>query len=346
MKKYIYLFIILVSVVSCENEIPFNIKDNPPKLNINALFDADQPTNDIVLSLTGREGVTYINKASIHIYINGELKDHITKAHLQPNPFGLERYGYLTSVKLKPDDVVKIEALTDDGKYHAWSESIVPHPISIENIDTTMVTRHAWSDIDKFLRVKTTFTDNGRQTNYYRLLMTIDLEIEAKSIATAADTIIYMPLRYPLFVNEDVVLTDGHPSMDNEEDNILLKPVDNLWGVFDNSRLNGTYTMTTSLRIPYTNFKILAEGYVNDYTPPYYEQVKRIGIKVRIDLRSISKMQYFYLKALNMYDSGDYDEFFNQPLRIPSNIEGGTGIFGMSIGDQLILPLEDYIPPQ
>ena len=47
-------FIILLTIVSCENELPFNIKDNPPKLVMNALINADSLTNTLFLNLTGK----------------------------------------------------------------------------------------------------------------------------------------------------------------------------------------------------------------------------------------------------------------------------------------------------
>ena len=48
MKTYTYILFILIATfttVSCENELPFNIKDNPPKLVMNALINADNQTN-------------------------------------------------------------------------------------------------------------------------------------------------------------------------------------------------------------------------------------------------------------------------------------------------------------
>ena len=48
MKTYIYhpliLLVIILVTVSCENELPFNIKDNPPKLVMNAFINADSLT--------------------------------------------------------------------------------------------------------------------------------------------------------------------------------------------------------------------------------------------------------------------------------------------------------------
>jgi len=340
MKKIIPILLILVFAVACENEIPSHIKDNPPKMILNALFNADQESNDIILGLTGRDYAITLDQASVDVYVNSELKEHITEPYSVPNLYGVKDVRYKTHVKLQPGDVIRIEARTNDGKHHVWSEATVPKPLSINNIDTTMITKKSWwNNADKFLRIKTTFTDDTHQVNYYRIDITIDMKIEAKSIATAKDTIVYMEGKYPLFINEDIVLTDGRPSMEND-DNDILPPVENLWGIFDNSRINGTYTMITSARIPYYVFEMLNDGDLANT----YKQVKKVEIKVRLKLMSITQTQFFYLKALNIYDSIDYDDFFNLPVKFPSNIEGGTGIFGISIAHQVIIPLEDYVP--
>ena len=61
MRTYTYhpliLLVIILSTVSCENELPFNIKDNPPKLVMNAFINADSLTNVLFLNLTGKDGI-------------------------------------------------------------------------------------------------------------------------------------------------------------------------------------------------------------------------------------------------------------------------------------------------
>lgn len=343
MKKYIYIIIVTCFALSCENEIPFDIKENPPKLIINALFDAGKEKNEIILALTGREKVTYLNKATIDIYINGELKEHLTEPDLVYPPEQYQGEGpsnrtYRTKIRFVPGDVVKIEAKTNDGNYQAWSEVTVPHPINIENVDATIVKRNTmWNTSNKHLRVKTTFTDNDPQANYYRIAMLFDFQIETQNPTTLKDTTIYQTVTETLLVNEDVVLTDGRPT--TEDDDIgLLTPVENWYGVFDNSRINGTYTMITSMKIPSSPF-----GYTGYYAPDWYEYIKQIKVNARVRLMSLSKIQYFYLKALNTYESVDYDDYFNLPVKFPSNIEGGTGIFGISTGNEVIIPLKDDI---
>lgn len=336
MKKHVNFLFIALFILSCENEIPFNVKENPPKLIVNALFDANKDKNEIILALTGQEKVTYINEASITIYVNGILKDQITKPKSSYN--GFDNYKYETAIRFSPDDVIRLEVITDDNKHQAQAEIVVPHPIQIEKIDTTIYSNsNGWYNYeDQFIRIKTTFTDDGKKKNHYRIAMDLNFEIEIEDPVSHKIETIHKTMPGTLIVREDVVLTDGRPSTEIEDDNGPFVPIQNFYGVFDNSRINGTYTMTTSIQIPYSFMR-----YWNGNGAEY---VNRIGGSVKVRLLSISEMQYYYLKALNIYDSVDYDDYLSPPVKFPSNIEGGTGIFGVSIGDEFIIPLEDYIP--
>ena len=342
MKRILYLAIITFSFISCENEIPFDIKENPQKLILNALIDADKEENEIILGLTGRDKTDIVYEGSVDIYING-----VHKEHLLTIPSDLPDYGYLvagvvkTHLRFSPDDTIRIEARTDDGKHYAWAEVVVPHPVAIEKIDTSQFSTTTWSSLDTYLRVKTTFTDDTKKANYYRILMRGNLEIEAKEIGASDYEIFYETFATPLIVREDVVLTDGRPSVDEEQG--ILTPVENIYGVFDDSRINGTYTMTTSLLIPYAYLNEIA--YYNYYWGSYkYDDVKQIGISVKVKLLSISKDYYLYLKAANIGAGSSEDDYFSLPVKFHSNVEGGTGIVGVSIGSEVTIHLEDYIP--
>lgn len=329
MKNILYILIIALAFTACENEIPFDVKDNPPKLIVNALLEADKSENFITLALTGREKISYIDDAVIDVYLNGELKEHIVSSINTSNNIspGLFR----TRLQFSPKDVIKIEVRTNDGAHSAWAEVVVPEPIAIEKIDTMTVTKNTGWGNNKFIRMKTTFTDNGDEKNYYRIVVEKELTLQIKSSITGNDTIVKSSQSEQIIIQEDVVLTDGRPS--TNEDNGFLIPIQNKYGVFDNSRINGTYTMITSM------------SHNNDYYwGVMFGDVKKISSTIKVRLMSLSKMQYFYLKALNIYDSTDYDDFFNLPIKLPSNIEGGTGVVGVSTQSVKVIRLADYVP--
>lgn len=334
MRKVLYSIIIILLFASCENEIPFNEKDHPRKLIVNALFDADKDENNIFLSLTGKEYTEHwiIKNVSADIYLNGVLAEQIRKDETA--------YALRTSIRFKPGDVIRMEIKVNDGEYSTWTEDVVPQPISIDKIETTMVNKNPssgesiWESYGSSLRVKTTFTDDHKKTNYYRIWMEYIFDVELKR-PDPSEPIISHHIEMPLIVREDVVLTDGQPTTEDDDDNWIITPIENLFGVFDNSRINGSYTMTTSMMFPHYYL------FTGDYG-----QVKRVVVKVKVRLSSISRMQYLYLRALNIYSSIDYDNFFNMPVKFPSNINGGTGIFGISAATETIVTIGEYIPDE
>ena len=71
------LLIALLTTVSCENELPFSVKDNPPKLVMNALINADSLTNVLYLNFTGRGYATHAEKATVEVRVNGQLSESL-----------------------------------------------------------------------------------------------------------------------------------------------------------------------------------------------------------------------------------------------------------------------------
>ena len=80
MKTIFYLSILFVTVTmmsSCENELPFNINNNPPKLVMNALINAESTDNLLFLNFTSKENSTHVQNVSVEVRINGELKESL-----------------------------------------------------------------------------------------------------------------------------------------------------------------------------------------------------------------------------------------------------------------------------
>ena len=71
------LLIALLTTVSCENELPFSVKDNPPKLVMNALINADSLTNVLYLNFTGRGYATHVENATVEVRVNGQLSESL-----------------------------------------------------------------------------------------------------------------------------------------------------------------------------------------------------------------------------------------------------------------------------
>ena len=324
----IYFWLFFISfITACENEIPFNIKNNPPKLVINALLNSDNDENYVVLSLTGRDSVPFVNEAVIGVYVNDGLKERITERDK-------DRMRYVLKSKFKAGDKVKIEASTNDGKYHAWAEDVVPYPIEIERIDTmTYVVGDSWDlyNRSRYMRFKVTFTDNSLEKNYYRLIIYRKDSVSGISRYTDKDTMFISEYTSSLKTNEDIVLNEGKIPID--DDNSLVSPVENDYCIFNDSYLNGTYTMIISARI--------SSDYFNDW---WGIKDEKISTTFKIRLISITEAEYYYLRALNLYYSENYEEYLSQPISFPSNVHGGVGIVGFEIGTTQNVCLPEYYP--
>lgn len=315
MKSYkYYLFILFATLLfaSCENELPFNLKENPPKLVINALLNADSLTNTLYLNLTGRESTTHVKDATIEVRVNGKLTESLRPLPAQTDNDSQCRFK-LTS-RFNPRDIVRIDAFTDDGEHHAWAEVTVPKRLErIINIDTLTVPVTQNGYTQNFLRYRITFKDHSNENNFYRLI--VDKQITATRYNEEKDEWITQTYHdYQFIVREDIVLTDGQPSTGDDENIGLFDTARNVYGVFDNTRFrNDSYTMTVYNTTNFSGYS----GYADN-------------IQVVIRLSSITETEFYYLKALNLIDSDAYDETFNEPIKFPSNVHGGTGLLGVS----------------
>ena len=337
--------IFAVSVFSsCQNEIPFDIKENSPKLVVNAMIDINREDNFIFVSKTGKDRGSSVNDALINIYINDELREQLTEFILPDSVFfGDSVYFYVydynyndkrykTGLLFHPGDKVKIEVFADNDKYHAWAEDIIPKPLEIDNIDTMSFSK----DYRTQIRLKTTFTDFPNEKNFYRLVVVqknnlkiiiTEEEIENNILYSEYEEAIYLDTR------QDPILNNGRVSTDDD----IFPQAENRFAVFDDKQLNTTYTMTTNFSRP-DNYYYNTIG-INNF-------IERVAVDYKVHLISITEMQYYYLKALNTFYSDSYDEYLSMPVAFPSNVQGGVGFVGFSAGTYKTFTIPDIIPDQ
>ena len=105
---------------------------------------------------------------------------------------------------------MRIDAITVDGQYHAWTEIIVPHrPFEIENVDTVTVPLEQSGYTTEYLRYRITINDRPNATNYYRIVIDKLTTLWGYNHEEGGDDYIYWTKHsYNFFGREDVVLTD------------------------------------------------------------------------------------------------------------------------------------------
>ena len=344
MKKYNIIIAFVASLlISCENEIPFNEKNNPPKIVLNALIDIDSEENFIFLTKTGKYDVDSIQDATINIYVNGTLKEQLTEYFIpefEPDDqlsettnalnyqsmfdYYRKNKQYKTNMRFYPGEKVKIEVFAENNKYHAWAEDIVPFPLEIEKIDTATYTKDFHNT---YIRLRATFSDTSDEKHFYRFAVVQNNTVYFNDIAEAQS---YKEM-VSLDTREDIMLSDGKVITDDD----IFPQVENRNAIFSNSQFNGTYTAKMSFFRP-----------VNFYFNNGSSFTERVSVSFDVHLISISETYYYYLKALNITSSESYDESFSMPVAYPSNVEGGTGIVGFSSGTVKTFSIPDIIPSE
>lgn len=335
--KRIYYFsalILMLFTVSCENEMDYKLRSVSPTLTLNGFIYADSLKNKLYLSMTGSERVQEAGEATVTVVVNGEQKEVLAAVK---EPDNILRSVEVTT-RFRPGDRVRIEARTEDGEHRLWVEEVIPHPVSIERIDTarTTLSVRPYASTETHLRVKVRFHDRPNEKNYYRLVLEQRHVVSGKTVEGKEASSSFKSYNY--YPWEDIALTDGRPATSEELETELLERVTNFYGVFhdrwfDNGEYDswfGNNQYTLNVLIPVSDYIVFTS---TDFTPEFWDE------ELAIRLLSITESEYYYLSTLNVIDSGILDEFLSDPVKMPSNVHGGNGFVGISSENGVVMKL-------
>lgn len=317
MKKYAILSLFALWFgASCTNEIVYDYEDNPTLLVMNALITPDSLTHVLYLNLTGRNRPAHVEGATVEVRVNGQLKETLRPLSADGSSQGQCAFRIMSD--FAGGDLVRIDARTDDGAHHAWAELVVPAALPrIDAVDTLTVPLKRHGTVSDHMRYRITITDRPNEKNYYRLL------VDRQSVWEHWDSQYdkrsrEVSLESDFIYREDVVLTDGKPYNDDTDEFGMFEEVRNSYTVFDDSRFeNSTHTLTVYNRLDWQR---------DEYAPyPFNTQTREVVIRVL----SITEDMFRYLKMLNVLRSEAYDEVLSEPIKFPSNVQGGTGFVGI-----------------
>lgn len=338
--------ILLLGTTACENEIPYTIGSGEPQLIMNALLDAGEPENYVFLNLSGTEGISHVEQASLTLYVNGQLAE--TAEELPPlKPIGsldivydpnaplnnlpeiAKRKKFRITTALHPGDDIRLEAVAEEGRYHVSAEVTVPRPVPPVRVDTMTTMLRSYNGWSPYREFKVTMQDHPDARDYYRLDIRRDISTYGL-YDNQRDTVIHSRAT-DLINREDIVLTDGNPSSNEDNENDFFGTyIANKYNVFSDSRFSGG---SCTLKV----YTWINDG---DMAPNIY-QVSRISRVITVRLLSISEAEYRYLKALNYLESDNYEESLMEPVIIPSNVKGGLGFVGISSEARVVMEFPD-----
>lgn len=312
MKKYFLFLCTLIILGACTNTIGYLPDDEPRKLIVNAMMKAGDDDNRVYLHYTGWTATTPVTDGIVRLYINGKLAETITA----------EGHYYPVKSIFRTGDRVNIEASAENGEFTAKAETRISAPLQIMSVDTSYISLRDYNGwvgnkpiYDNYLRLKIQLKQPHieEENMYYRL------EIQQVSYShrwyDGSDTL-SIDTTYNYNYIYDTALTDGKPGHAIDEGFELIQKWNNYFGLFKSSYFkNEEYAMTVDLKedINYIHMDShKAERYIS------------------VRFYSISESEYRYLHAMSSSLDFDAENFIYAVPLIPSDIEGGIGIFGIA----------------
>lgn len=371
MKLHLIIYIAITAILAaCENEIPYNPANQEPQLIMNAMLDAGQTENYVYLHLSEGSTIGRVSEATLSLYINDRLAES-PRAMIPEDIYSdlkgswdQESYeNILKNIKFKkfrlttalhPGDNIRLEAMAENGLYHVSSEVTVPQPVESLHVDTCLSYLRVYNGQELYRQFKITLQDRPNEKNFYRLEILNDISyrseyreyakdengdfIKAENghdwVYTIKDTL-FTEHQTEIINREDVILTDGHPTSYDDEENEMFPTIKNKYNIFTDNRFSNSSVTLKVYTKPFDDF------YATD---GYYDRIHR-NHTITVRILSLSEAEYRYLRALNALGDDDYDEALMEPVSLPSNVTGGLGFVGTCSGIEYAMKLPEKIGP-
>lgn len=358
MKRITYILQTLLSaciaLAACTNEIPYNEQARDPQLILNAQLTAGEKVNYAYLHLSEGNRIGRITQGSLTLYINGkaaETPEEISPEELYSDLKGTiddEQFELLIrnihfkkfriTSELHPGDHIRLEAIAENGTYHASAETTVPRPVESLQVDTALAYLREYAGDVLYRQYKITLKDLPGEKNYYRLdishklqqlvtYWTYRYDAGGNLVKEQRDTLLTSIPMTKIINREDIILTDGHPHNYNDEENELFPTTRNKYNLFTDNRFSDA---SATLKV-YTPTYHIEPPYFYDYIDYHNSQT------ITVSIYSLTEEQYRYQKALNTLDDENYEEVLMEPVSIPTNVTGGLGFVGADSRTQFVL---------
>lgn len=315
-------------MAACEHDIDIRTDREQPQLSLHGYLSADSAVNHLVVGMTGVSQATIVHQAHVEVYVNGEFREKCKADG--------DTRRYLITTPFRPGDRVRIEVATTDGNHHAYVEETVPQPVGgIKGVKAQLVEEHKFlseygyadETADAF-ELRLTFADNRGTTDFYRLAAPlVGAMREHRYVGPDGEYMedidsVTVPVTFDC--TQDPILMEGNtikPSSDL--DMPTVGNVINRYGVFTD-KLFRDNEASLCVYLPLTFKRSLDVMYDYGTIFTLLEGTATVAIE------SITESEYYYLKALNTSESETYEDNHDLagPIRLPSNVHGGTGFVG------------------
>jgi len=320
-------------LVSCEESAGWiDEMEVTPELVVSALWTTDSIVNqDLSVHMTGMHSYTDVNEFEQAITVNGQSCD--------------------LNYCFQPGDQVKLKVKAKG--HQAEATTTVPQPLEIVGVDTIHIQkkRDYDNEIEDYLRflVHVRQPEGMKGNQYFRLEVQSDFsyytyfcethwDMHAGHYVTnpCIDYITHWTESSQRYLYDaDIALKENEQSSSSEDDYIeWTEAPKNIYGTFRNTVFKkGEYTLCIDVN------NTISWAYFNHGYGTEEVEDHRAGYLHSFTFRMYTtpRIEYLYLNALSALSNYSPGDITTIPPVVPSNIEGGTGIFSISAKTEFTL---------
>ncbi|MCR5395757.1 MAG: DUF4249 domain-containing protein [Bacteroidales bacterium] len=344
MFRNIYIPILALLLTSCiEKDVGFFIDGTEePRIIVNALWATNDTVQFVHIGKTGLTTTQPVSDSKVTLSINGETVPQLENT--DEKIYTSSYRGY--ACQFKPGDIVDLQVEAEGHTVHSSIE--VPQTAIIEKVDTVHINKlndHSSSSASPYVRfmIQVHLPERMKGMQYFRLEHERDIKVLTGSSHIWDDeqeryidefwfrTETYYDYEY----DSDPALTENKTQMSDDNDDYTLEVFDevpNKYGLFrSNFFKDGRYTLI--IDVPEYDW-----GCYSSYSG---ENGPKCNNVYRFRIITIPKIEYYYLWAATaLHEVFEPGVLLSNPPIVPSNINGGTGLFTIgattevTIGDE------------
>ena len=335
--KRIPPFFLILSIVSCVQDLEYDISDADKTPVINALWSASDMEHAVYICQSGAYKVEEVDDdINVCCHVNDSVKAETDAFETVTSRSGATFRKYTLSVRLEEGDDVELFVKMPDREMRA--KSVVPQAPRVR-LDTVSVDK-SFRDINgrashivRDYTVTLSLEDFPGERSYFRFHAP-SLHVESHDIKT--DTLIAQKdIDYIEFDENDPVFKNvpiHFPDEIMRELPFLGASVSNSSHVFSDELFeDGTYSFVIPIQ-------------ESRYIPATTGTGEYVTYQARFRLAALSKDEYAYLLSANAVNSIFLDPMA-EPITMPSNVENGIGVFSINYSFDKTIRLEDQLWP-
>lgn len=285
---WISAFLLALFLVGCETIIDYNLPEQEPKLAVNSFFTPDSVWE---VHLSNSKSILDTQKISpvTNALVSVSAPSGATIPLLHTN-----NGFYRSPSGQKPEGIGLYELTVSAPGYESVSSmGIIPSPVPIQSVDTTVNVREGIP----FITFRITFNDPPKEKNYYGFSLFFERVYTYQYDSLWIDTI---EERYPIYVYPEET---SFVSTLTDTDNGVIFSDD----LFDGRPYGYQFEISDPLAFP------------NPFET-------NLSVRFVLELRSLSEGYYQYQKSYREQQFTNFDPFA-QPVQVYGNIENGFGVF-------------------